>query len=123
MEKQKKEEFFYEIMSNGLLEVPNSDFEEKLLMKIKAQELIQKNASRNLVTSWAFFLLSIVFGITLCIMLPQIQLSIFNLSTESLELTFQLIFALYVLLSLDLLLHRRDDQKLILSSLTTPYNS
>lgn len=123
MVRKNEEEFFYEIMSKGHLEIPATDFEDKIMMKIRAQELIQKDTSRNIVASWAFFFLGIVFGITLWIILPQIELSIFDLSAESLELTFQFIFVLYVLLSLDLLLQRRYDQKLFLSYLTTSYNS
>lgn len=113
--KPTEEDFFQNLISQSKLTVPNSDFENKVMMEIKTQELSRDFYLINIKRSWIFFIAGTILGIILSVMLPQLQLSLFGRSSDSLQLVFQLLFTLFVLFSLDSLI--RNTRKVGMNNL------
>jgi uncharacterized membrane protein YoaK (UPF0700 family) len=99
-----KDPQFKELMSKSKLEMPFPDFEDNVILQIKKQEKHRKSLSRNLRVSWLSFFAGIILGMILTIQLFQLRIEGFGVSSEMIELIFQLVFAVFVIFSLDFLL-------------------
>lgn len=112
MENNKLEDSFKKIMSKSLLEIPDRNFEDKVMEKVDFIQSLTQKRSKNLNLSWIFLTISAV-------LFPVCYISIFKSLnyefTNTLGANFQnpetifvpafiLIFAIIILLQIDNLL-------------------
>lgn len=106
MKEQHEEKFFKDVMSKSKLELPFPGFDDRVMAKIKTQELHRETYATNIRMSWICFIAGTVFGIILMALMPKFQLSLFWISPNSISFVFQLLFSLFVLFGLDLLIRQ-----------------
>lgn len=100
---KKEEEFFNKIMKASELKLQDSDFDDRIMAKIREKEE-QKAFSTNIKLSWICFAIAIVIGITILSLLSQYQFSILGIRPKNVFTGIQVAFALFVLLQFDILL-------------------
>lgn len=101
-----------EIMKRGVLEVPNSDFEDKVMQKIQLVNIGQVAIRKNLKASWLFLIISIVlFPTGFAVMFNQLDFSFVPTIGESINSALGilvpggiLLFSVIILLQIDNLL-------------------
>lgn len=99
-----KDPQFKELMSKSNLEMPFPNFEDDVILQIKKQEKHKKLLSQNIKVSWLSFFAGIILGMILTVELFQLRIEGLGISSEIVELIFQLVFSLFVIFSLDFLL-------------------
>ena len=97
----KEEAFFREILSKSKLNVPFSDFDEKVMLLIDRKMSKKSSITRELKLSWIFFLLGSTVGIIISLVLPKIPEPILGIDLDKLAILFQIIFALLFVTQLD----------------------
>jgi hypothetical protein len=100
-ESDSEEKFFREIMSKSKLDVPFTDFDEKVMGLIEKKLSKKSSVSRNIKLSWVFFVLGSIFGTIVAITLPKIQQPVFGISSDRLILPFLIIFSFLLLTQID----------------------
>lgn len=98
------ERFLQEIMSKSKLQVPFSDFEDKVMRQVEMRRLQKDSASRDIKLSWIFFVTGSVFGIIISLILPFSQYSFGGIGLNRLTLPFQILFVLLFMTHLNNLL-------------------
>lgn len=93
-----------EIMEKSKLEMPFSNFEDDLMQQIRKREVRQKSYLQNVTMSWLCFFTGTVVGILITYLLPQMPISAVGLPSETVVQIFQVVFALFILFSLDILI-------------------
>ena len=96
-----EETFFHEIMSKSKLEMPFSDFDDKVMGLIKKRHLKNVFISKDLKLSWIFFILGSTFGIVVSIILPKIQEPIWGIHLDILRIPSLIILAFLLMTHLD----------------------
>ena len=109
----KDEAFFREIMSKSKLEIPFSDFDDKLMELILKRHSKKPSITRDIRLSWIFFILGSTFGIIISIILPRFEQTIFGIPTEDFKLLFLIIFAFLLVTQFDSLMDIYKRQKSI----------
>ncbi|MDZ7773478.1 MAG: hypothetical protein U5K31_12170 [Balneolaceae bacterium] len=104
MKQSDKDPSFKELMSQSKLEMPFPDFGDEVILQIKKQEEHKKSLSRHLKVSWLSFFAGTILGIVLTIQLFQLRMEGLGISSGMIELIFQIVFSVFVILSLDLLI-------------------
>jgi hypothetical protein len=95
MKEDKEEEtFFTELMSRSKLNVPFSDFDDKVMELIELGQMKKRNTQKEIKLSWIFFLTGSVFGIFISIALPMFQESFMGINIDRFIIPFQIIFVL-----------------------------
>ncbi len=103
--KRTEEEIFKDLISKSKLEMPSPGFEEQVMMHIKRENIYQQQrVPREIKWSWVFIVLIIVLGITISLLITQLQTFIFGIPSHSMKTVFDFIFIVYVLLQLDTLI-------------------
>lgn len=99
--RDKEDEFFHEIISKSRLQVPFSDFDDKVMSSI--QKTVQKKSSiaTDIKLSWIFFIIGSTFGTIVSLLLPRIQEPVLGLHLDKLSLPIQILFALWFVYQLD----------------------
>lgn len=93
MEEDKSEEtFFIELMSKSRLTFPFPDLEDNVMRIVELSQTKKNTIKREIRLSWIFFLLGSIFGITISILLPQLQVSVADQSLDKFVLPFQILF-------------------------------
>lgn len=92
-EENTEETFFREIMSKSKLQVPFSDFDDKVMSLIEIKRLEKASASKDIKLSWIFFFAGGVFGIIISIVLSKSQESFMGISLDNFTIPFQIIFS------------------------------
>jgi len=100
----KEDAFFRAIISKSKLNVPFSDFDDKVMFLIEKKISIKSSISRELKLSWFFFLLGSTAGIIVSLVLPKYQEPILGICFDKLTILFQMILALLFVIQLDNLL-------------------
>lgn len=91
-ELENKDAIFIDLMAKSKLDMPFSDFEDSVMQKIEENVIQKSEISKQLRLSKFFFIVGSLFGITISILLPQIQEPIFNISPSVIALVFQITF-------------------------------
>jgi len=104
MMQSNKDPQFKELMSKSKLEMPFPDFEDEVILQIKKQEEHKQSLSQHLKVSWLSFFAGTILGVVLTVQLFQLRVEGLGMSSTVIELIFQLIFSLFVILSFDFLI-------------------
>ena len=103
--KRTEEEFFKDLITKSKLEIPSDTFEEQVMMHIKKENIYQpQRVPREIKWSWVFMVLNIVLGITISLLITQLQTFIFGIPSHSLKRVFDFVFICFVLQQLDTLI-------------------
>ena len=109
----KEDEFFHDIISKSKLQLPFSDFDDKVMRSI--QKKLHKNSSisKDIKLSWIFFILGSLFGTIVSLLLPLIQEPVLGLHLDKLSLPIQILFVLLLVFQLDSLVafYKRQSHK------------
>jgi len=98
------EGFLQEIMSKSKLQVPTSDFKDKVMRQVEMRRLQKDSASRDIKLSWIFFVTGSFFGIIISLILPFSGYSFAGIGVSKLTLPFQILFVLIFMTHLNNLL-------------------
>ncbi len=71
--KNNSEDKLKKLISKSKLEIPFSDFEERVMQSIKKEVDNQKVINRNIRLSWLFFTLGTAFGLLLSVILSPVS--------------------------------------------------
>jgi len=93
-----------ELMKKSRLEMPFSDFEDKVMYKIKERVKAKKFILKNISLACLFFVLGTGFGTAVCFFLPELISHSIPVSAGKILLTFQAAFVLVVLTQLEYLI-------------------
>ena len=88
-----KEKDLDTLLSQSILEMPFSDFEDSVMQIIEEKSIRKSSISKELKLSRFFFILGSLFGITISILLSQLEEPIFNMSPKVMAFIFQITFA------------------------------
>jgi len=95
------ERIISQLMQKSQLEMPFSDFEESVMLRIEKLSAEEKTVSRDRKLSAVFFILGTFFGIILNFILQNAQYRFLNISSGTILLIFQTGFVLVFLIQLD----------------------
>lgn len=114
MKNNNSEQTLHEIMSKSRLDVPNPDFEDKIMGLIEKKISKKVSISRDIKLSWVFFVLGTTFGTIVAILLPKIQQPVLGLDGDNLVVTFLIIFSFMLLSQIDSLIdfYKREKKEL-----------
>jgi hypothetical protein len=110
-EKDTDEKFFRKIMSKSKLDVPFSDFDDKIMLLIEKRLSKRTLISRDIKISWVFFIIGSCFGIIVTIILPKLQESVLGFPLDKFTIPFLIIFSSLLMTQLDSLIHFYKRQK------------
>jgi len=85
------------LIKDSRLEMPFSDFEDKVMDRIKNEVSNEKVIDRNIRLSWLFFVLGTVFGMLLSVILSPVN-TILGISVSKLFLSFYIVSGTLLLL-------------------------
>ena len=104
METNSEDIYFRKLIAKSKLNVPFSDFDEKVMFKINKSLSKKTTLSKDLKLAWIFFILGSVFGIFVSVIIPTIQKPVFGIHLDRLSTLFQIGFTLLVTTQLNNLL-------------------
>jgi hypothetical protein len=93
--------YFREIMAKSKLEVPFSDFDDKVMGLIEKKLLEKKSISRDIKLSWFFFIFGAASGIMVSVFLSHSDVALFGISLDNLTMPFVIVFAAALMTQLD----------------------
>jgi hypothetical protein len=64
------------LLKDSKVEMPFSDFESKLMMRVRSERNSRRSIVRNIRLSWVFFTIGSVFGLFLNILVPNLSFKI-----------------------------------------------
>jgi uncharacterized protein YacL len=111
--KRTEDEYYKDLISKSKLEMSSPGFEEQVMMNIKREIIHQpQTIPREIKWSWVFMVLIIVLGITISLLITQLQTFIFGIPSHSVKTIFDFVFIVFVLLQLEALINYsfRDDE-------------
>ncbi len=94
MEQDKK---LRHLMSESVVEIPFADFEERLMVKVKAEAKQKQSILKNVRLSWVFFTIGSIFGIFATVLIPMIKQSIWGLELKHLQIPIFLVLAFVII--------------------------
>jgi hypothetical protein len=95
------EAFFSGIMKQSKLSVPFTDFEDKIMLRIREKSKKKSTFSREIKLAWIFFITGSTFGIIISIILPLLQEPVLGIYPDKLTMAFQVIFSFLFIIQLD----------------------
>ena len=103
--KPTEEDFFKDQISQSKLTVPDSDFEDKVMMHIQEANAIQQESMPSEIKmSWVLFTLTVILGAVTSLLLYQMQTFVLVISPSMVKTVFNFVFILFVIMQLDMLL-------------------
>ena len=113
MKEKDSEQTFREMMSKSRLDIPFTDFEDRIMGLIEKKHSKKVSISRDLKLSWVFFILGSTFGIIVTILIPKIQQPVLGIDLDNLTIPFLIIFAFLLLSQIDSLIdfYKRQNPK------------
>ncbi|MEL7834247.1 hypothetical protein [Fodinibius sp. Rm-B-1B1-1] len=103
--KQTEEDFFQDLISQSKLTVPDSDFEDKVMMHIQeAKATQQESIPSGIKMSWVLFTLTVILGVVNSLLLHQMQTFALGISPSMAKTVFDFLLILFVIMQLDTLL-------------------
>ncbi|WP_430816210.1 hypothetical protein [Carboxylicivirga sp. RSCT41] len=73
------------LLRDSKLEMPFSDFEDKMMLRVKTELNGKQSITKNLRLSWLFFVLGSVFGVIVSITLPMFQIELGGIDIKNLR--------------------------------------
>ena len=107
---REEETYFKEIMSNGKLEMPFTDFEDNVMMHIE-KTTDKPVLAKEIRLSWIFFVLGSVFGIIISYILPRMKGPILGTDPQKLAVFFQIGFVVLLFTQLETLLKIKNGRQ------------
>jgi len=101
MNPEREDKLFRELMGKSVGQMPFSDFEEKLMSKIYKEESASRSFLKNIKLSWFFFIVGALFGISLCLVVGQMNETIFGLPLQRLLLFAESVFVVLLVSQFD----------------------
>lgn len=89
------------LLKDSKLEMPFSDFEDKMMSRVKNELLGKHSIIKNLRLSWLFFLLGSVFGLVVSISLPMLQIELGGIDIRTLRYPIMAIVLFVIIWQLD----------------------
>lgn len=103
--KPTEEDFFQDLISQSKLTVPDSDFEDKVMMHIQEANAIQQESiPSEIKRSWVLFTLTVILGAVTSLLLYQMQTFALGISLSMVKTVFNFVLILFVIMLLDTLL-------------------
>ena len=100
-ENQNNDPLISALLQKSLLEIPFSDFEETVMLRIQHETLFEKRILRDRKLSFLFFIAGTCLGLILNTILQRSKFTLPNIAHETTLLFFQTSFVLLVVLQLD----------------------
>lgn len=95
------ERILSELMQKSRLEMPFSDFEETVMLRIEKLSFQEETVLRDRKLSFIFFMLGTCLGLILNFILQNLRYRFLNIPSETILLVFQAGFVLLFLIQLD----------------------
>lgn len=103
--KRTEEDFFQNLISQSKLTVPDSDFEDKVMMHIQESNAIhQKSIPSEIKMSWVLLTLTVILGAVTSLLLYQMPTFALGISPSMVKTVFNFVLILFVIMQLDTLL-------------------
>lgn len=96
----RKEKYFKQLMSKSKLEMPDKNFEDKMMSKIEA-EIMMKKMPSSIKVGWVLILVTAVLGILASYLLAGVEFTIFNIQISNLKLLLELALTVFILSQID----------------------
>jgi hypothetical protein len=90
-----------QLMQKSRLEMPFSDFEETVMLRIQKETVQEQIVSRDRKLSFIFFISGTCLGLILNFILQQVHSTFLNIPSDTILLVFQTGFVLLFLIQLD----------------------
>lgn len=87
-------------MSKSKLEMPDKNFEDKMMSKIEA-EIMMKKMPSSIKVGWVLILVTAVLGILASYLLAGVEFTIFNIQISNLKLLLELALTVFILSQID----------------------
>ncbi|MBK3519815.1 hypothetical protein [Carboxylicivirga marina] len=102
------------LLQESRLEMPFSDFENKMMTRVKTELHGKRVISKNLKLSWLFFLFGSIFGLVLSVSLPMIQVNLGGFELQVLKYPVLALTLFIILWQLEAMIkltvrHRKDN--------------
>ena len=104
MNPEKEEILIREMMAKSAEKMPFADFEDNMMEQIHREAKISRSFLKNVKLSWFFFVLGTIFGITLSVLISQLNITIMGFPVQRVILVAQAIFVVLALSQFDRLL-------------------
>ena len=101
---KEEDQAFYQLMQKSKVDMPFSDFEDKMMRKIHQEVQYRQSIFQDIKISTLFFMMGTVFGIMTTILLPKLDRDFFGIASDDLLLPFQIIFIILFLTHLESLI-------------------
>jgi hypothetical protein len=101
---QQEEILFKELISRSKLEMPFSDFEDKVMLEIERKFIRENLIVREIRLSCVFFIAGTVFGIVISWVLLGMNQKILGVDTKYLAVCFQMLFIIVLFTQLETLI-------------------
>jgi hypothetical protein len=102
---------FAELMKKSYLQMPFSDFEDKVLQRIEEREKAKASILRNIRLAFVFIVAGTGFGIVASLLLPQLFGYYIGTPSEGITLAFQALVVLIAVTQLDKLMRLLRKQR------------
>ncbi len=93
-----------EMMSKSVEQMPFTDFEDKMMEQIHCEAKISKSFLKNVRLSWIFFAIGTIFGLTLSVLISQLNTTFMGFSIQKVMLMAQAILVIFALSQFDQLI-------------------
>ena len=99
------------LMEKSLVEMPFSDFEDRLMEQIRKEEITSRSFWRSIKLSWLFFMIGTCLGIYITTFLYQPNAVIMGIPVRQIILIIQVIFTILILTQFDKLIQLARERK------------
>ena len=107
----KEEQLIRNLMKHSEVEMPFSDFEERMMDKIFEEKIQSKAVKSNIRVAWFFFFLGLFFGLMITNMMANLDTIAEGIPMEKIAFFTQIGIALLLLFQLDKLIDFRFNKK------------
>lgn len=105
MKQTEEEEFFKNLISQSKLKLPETDFEDQVMMHIQTENYSQQQTIPNEIKlSWVLITLVIILGTSTSLLLGQLQTLFLDIPSDMVKTVFDFVLILFVLMQLDSLI-------------------
>ncbi len=109
---EREDKLLKQLMNKSSVEIPFSDFEDKMMDQIYREQENTKSVSKNIRIAWFFFFLGLFFGLLITNMTANLDSLIEGVPVKQIALFTQVGIAVLLLFQLDKLIDFRFKKKL-----------
>ena len=110
------DKYLKNLLKDSKVEMPFSDFEEKMMLRVKNEVQGKRIISKNMGLSWFFFFMGSVFGLGVSVTIPMLQLEWAGIDLQNLKYPLMLVVLFIIIWQLDemlrLTLRQRKQKRL-----------